>query len=52
MIAVLYSLGTFIIDLFKSRRRFEAENLILRHQLSIALRRAPARVLSENDIQL
>src|SRR5262245_55672202 len=32
------------IDLFKSRRRLEAENLFLRHQLSIALRRAPPRL--------
>jgi hypothetical protein len=31
----------FIIDVFKSRRRLEAENLFLRHQLSIALRRTP-----------
>ena len=44
MLAVLHSLGTFIVDLFKSRRRLEAENLFLRHQLSIALRRAPARL--------
>jgi hypothetical protein len=34
----------FIIDLFKSRRRLEAENLFLRHQLSIALRRTPPRL--------
>jgi hypothetical protein len=34
----------FIVDLFKSRRRLEAENLFLRHQLSIALRRAPPRL--------
>jgi hypothetical protein len=27
----------FIIDVFKSRRWLEAENLFLRHQLSIAL---------------
>ena len=40
-LAILQSLGTFFIDLFKSRRRLEAENLFLRHQLSIALRRAP-----------
>jgi transposase InsO family protein len=33
-----------IINLFKSRRRLEAENLFLRHQLSIALRRAPSRI--------
>ena len=41
MLTVLRSLGMFLIDLFKSRRRLEAENLFLRHQLSIALRRAP-----------
>jgi hypothetical protein len=41
MLAILRSLGMFIVDLFKSRRRLEAENLFLRHQLSIALRRAP-----------
>jgi hypothetical protein len=34
----------FIVDLFKSRRRLEAENLFLRHQLSIALRRGPPRL--------
>jgi transposase InsO family protein len=34
----------FIVDLFKSRCRLEAENLFLRHQLSIALRRTPPRV--------
>jgi hypothetical protein len=44
MLAVLYSLGMLFIDLFKSRRRLEAENLLLRHQLSIALRRAPPRL--------
>jgi hypothetical protein len=33
-----------IVDLFKSPCRLEAENLFLRHQLSIALRRAPPRV--------
>ena len=33
----------FVIDFFKSPRRLEAENLFLRHQLSIALRRAPPR---------
>jgi hypothetical protein len=44
MLTVLRSLGMFIVDLFKSRRRLEAENLFLRHQLSIALRRAPPRL--------
>ena len=41
MIATLHLVGMFIIDLFKSRSRLEAENLFLRHQLTIALRRAP-----------
>ena len=44
MLPVLHSLGTFIVDLLKSWRRLEAENLFLRHQLSIALRRAPPRL--------
>jgi hypothetical protein len=49
MLPVLHSLGMFIVDLFKSRRRLEAENLFLRHQLSIALRRGPPRSLVGND---
>ncbi|MGE5165347.1 MAG: hypothetical protein ACM3IH_15150, partial [Sphingobacteriales bacterium] len=44
MIAILHLVGMFIIDLFKSRSRLEAENLFLRHQLAIALRRAPPRL--------
>src|SRR5258707_13837228 len=44
MFALLQSLAMFVIDLFKSPRRLEAENLFLRHQLSIALRRAPPRL--------
>ena len=44
MIAILHLVESFIIDLFKSRSRLEAENLFLRHQLTIALRRAPARL--------
>jgi hypothetical protein len=42
MRAVLHSLEMFVVDLFKSRCQIEAENLFLRHQLSVALRRAPA----------
>ena len=38
MFAILHALGMFVADLFKSRSRLEAENLFLRHQLSIALR--------------
>jgi transposase InsO family protein len=44
MFALLHSLGMFGVDLFKSRRRLIAENLFLRHQLGIALRRAPQRL--------
>jgi transposase InsO family protein len=43
MLAVLHSLGMFVVDLFRSRCQLESENLFLRHQLSIALRRAPPR---------
>jgi transposase InsO family protein len=42
---ILHGLGMFVADMFKSRRRLEAENLFLRHQLNIALRRAPPRPL-------
>jgi hypothetical protein len=44
MFAIIYLLASFIADLFKSPRRLELENLFLRHQLIIALRRAPQRV--------
>ena len=44
MFVILHALGMLAIDLFKSRSRLEAENLFLRHQLNIALRRAPPRL--------
>jgi hypothetical protein len=44
MFAILHALGMFVVDLFKSRSRLEAENLFLRHQLNIVLRRAPPRL--------
>jgi hypothetical protein len=44
MFAILNALGMFVADLFKSRTRLEAENLFLRHQLTIALRQAPSRL--------
>src|SRR5262245_13838428 len=44
MFALLHSLAMFGVDLFKPQRRTEVENLFLRHQLSIALRRAPPRL--------
>ena len=34
MFALLHALGMFVADLFKSRRRLEAENLLLRHPLT------------------
>jgi hypothetical protein len=43
MLAILRTLGIFVRDLLKSRHRLQAENLFLRHQLNIALRRAPPR---------
>jgi hypothetical protein len=44
MLAILHLLVMFVADIFKSRRRLEAENLFLRHQLNIALRLAPPRL--------
>ena len=44
MFVILHGLGMFVADMFKSRRRLEAENLFLRHQLNIALRRTPPRL--------
>jgi hypothetical protein len=44
MLAVLHIMVIVFANLFKSRRRLEAENLLLRHQLNIAFRRAPARL--------
>jgi len=50
MFAILHALVIFVADMFKSRRRLEAENLFLRHQLNIALRRAPPRLrLRDSD---
>jgi hypothetical protein len=49
MFAIIHLLATFIADLFKSRRRLEVENLFLRHQLNVALRRAPQRVRLRAD---
>jgi hypothetical protein len=44
MFAMLHAFGMLFADLFKSRSRLEAENLFLRYQLSVALRRAPHRL--------
>jgi len=44
MLAILDLLVIFGANIFKSRRRLEGENLFLRHQLNIVLRRAPPRL--------
>src|SRR5215211_7424964 len=44
MLLIVHLLGAYVANLFKSRRRLEAENLFRRHQLSIAWRRRPSRV--------
>jgi hypothetical protein len=44
MLAIVHLLGTYVANLFKSRRRLEVENLFLRHQLNIALRRRLPRL--------
>jgi transposase InsO family protein len=44
MFSILYALGMVVADLVKSRARLEAEILLLRHQLNLALRHAPPRV--------
>jgi hypothetical protein len=44
MFTILHAVGMFVVGLFKSRCRLEAENLLLRYQLNIALRKAPPRL--------
>src|SRR3974390_841098 len=44
MPAFFHLLVMFVVNPFRSRRRLEIENLFLRHQLNIALRRAPHRL--------
>src|SRR5215469_18393027 len=44
MLAILYAIGMFVADLFKSRSRLGAENLFLRYQLNLALRQKPPRI--------
>jgi hypothetical protein len=42
MLALFRLLFALIFDQFKSRRRLEIENLYLRHQLNIAMRKGSA----------
>ena len=43
MFAILHALHMFVADMFKPRCRLEAENMFLRYQLNITLRRAPSQ---------
>src|ERR1700704_491944 len=44
MLALIHLFVLLISHRFKSRRRLEIENLYLRHQLNIAMRRGPRRL--------
>ena len=44
MFTLLRLLFSLVLDRFKSRHRLEIENLYLRHQLNIAMRKAPQRL--------
>jgi hypothetical protein len=44
MIAIGLLFARMLCDCFKSRRRLEAENLVLRHQLNVSQQRAPRLV--------
>src|SRR5436190_10899695 len=44
MIAIGLLFIRMLCDCFKSRRRLEAENLVLRHQLNVLQQRAPRRL--------
>src|SRR5262249_21087598 len=44
MLAFCHLLVMFVVNPIRSRRPIEIENLFLRHQLNIALRRAPHRL--------
>ena len=44
MLALLHLIGIFGANLFKPRRQLEVENLFLRHQLNICMRRVPHRL--------
>lgn len=44
MFPALWAASIFVANLFNSRVRLEAKNLLLRHQLNVALRHGPARL--------
>src|SRR5262245_49547313 len=49
MFVILHARGRFVAAIFKSRRRLEAENLFIRHQLNIASRAPPRLRLHGSD---
>src|SRR6478672_12348941 len=51
MFAILHALGMFVADLFKSRCRLETENLLLRHQITVAMRQAPTRLRLRGSVR-
>ena len=44
MIAIAFLFVRMVCDCFKSRRRLDAELLVLRHQLNVLRQRAPCRL--------
>ena len=52
MLGMVELLWDWLVSLVKSRRRLQAENLVLRHQLNILRRRAPRRMRLSNADRL
>ena len=52
MLEIAELLLRWLASLLKSRRRLQAENLVLRHQLNLLRRRAPGRVRLSNADRL
>jgi hypothetical protein len=52
MLGMVELLLHWLVSLVKSRRRLEAENLVLRHQVNILRRRAPRRLSLSNADRL
>jgi len=52
MLGMVKLLWHWLVSLAKSRRRLEAENLLLRHQLNILRRKAPQRLRLSNTDRL
>jgi len=52
LLEMIKLLWHWLVSLVKSRRRLEAENLLLRHQLNILRRKAPQRLRLSNTDQL